>query len=175
MQKLAFLVGTWSTVEQHEASPGMPAGSSTGVAFFRPGPGARSLIETFRASGSMGQFEGLGIVSWDPEKQLYNAYWCDSMTPAGCQPMGTGKWQGKDLVFTGQSDTGATREVYTDITPNSFTFHMFMGDAPKPGMTIKYSKVIGPRRPGPAQRMGAPPPEQKPAPPPKPPQPAPKP
>jgi Protein of unknown function (DUF1579) len=164
MEKLAFLVGNWSTAEQHEAAPGMPAGSSNGRAFFRPGPGSRSLVEQYLAAGSgLGDFQGLGIISWDPKKQAYNAYWCDSMTPSGCEPMGIGAWKGKELVFTGETEQGGqkvqAREVYTDITPDSFTFQMFMGEGPKPAMTIKYTKSgplpRGLGRPGPKPAPGA--------------------
>jgi hypothetical protein len=122
MQKLmSTFRGTWSTAEKHESSPMMPAGNSKGTATFRSGPGGFSLVEDYKEIGGMG-FQGLGIFAWDPQKQAYTGYWCDSMSPNGCADSGAGKWQGADLVYEGEADMGGQKvkmkSVYTDIKPD---------------------------------------------------------
>ncbi len=145
MEKLTkMLSGTWSAAEKHEAMGDMPAGTSKGTAVFRPGPGKLSLVEDYKADmPAMGRFTGLGLVWWDPEKKVYSSFWCDSMTPGGCAPTGTGTWEGENLVFTGEMEMAGQKHTmkstYTDIKPNSVTFNMEMDG--KPSMSIKYTKA----------------------------------
>jgi hypothetical protein len=144
MEKLTrMLSGTWSAAEKHEAMGDMPAGTSKGTAVFRPGPGRLSLIEDYKANMSGMGFTGLGLVWWDPARSEYKSFWCDSMTPGGCAPGGTGKWEGENLVFNGEMEMEGQKHTmkstYTDIKPNSVTFDMEMDG--KPAMTIKYTKA----------------------------------
>ncbi len=150
MQKLIkMFAGNWTAAEKHEAMAGMPAGSSTGTATFRPGPGRLSLVQHFSAKSEMGSFSGMGIFSWDPKLQAYNAYWCDSMTPSGCQSGGTGKWEGDNLVFNYEWDMGGTkvnmRDTYTEIKPESFVLNSEMDG--KAAMTIRYTKQAAAKAP----------------------------
>jgi hypothetical protein len=60
----------------------------------------------------------------------------------------TGKWEGNDLVFTGESEMQGkkykTQQKFTDITPTSFTFKLASAEEGQPMkevMTIKYKKA----------------------------------
>ncbi len=144
MQKLIkTLAGTWNAAEKHEAMEGMPAGTSTGTTVFRPGPGRLSLIQDYKSHmAGVGAFTGLGLVWWDPDKKMFTSMWCDSMTPSGCAVGGTGKWEGNDLVFTGEMEINGqkhpTKETFTNIKPDSVTFNVEMDG--KPSMSIVYTK-----------------------------------
>jgi hypothetical protein len=148
LKRLAVnVLGMWRAEEQHEAMGPTPAGSSTGTAVFRLGPGGLSIIENFRVRGDLGQVTGLGIVSWDPKAQLFKAYWCDNLTPSGCEPMGTGKWDGDKLVMTSETEEGgkklSVRETYSGFTADSFTWTMESGGPGgklAPMMTVKYTR-----------------------------------
>lgn len=153
LQKYANMVmGSWTVQESHEASDMMPAGTSTGMAMFRNGPGGFSVIENMSMNGSMGKFTGMGIVWYDLKDQEYKGTWCDSMTPA-CDTSFSARWEGDKLVATGSSEMPDgkktyMREEYTDITPNSFTFTMYGGpneNSLQKFMTMKYTRKSGPR------------------------------
>lgn len=145
MKKLTtMLSGTWKVEEKHEAMDQMPAGTSTGTSVFRSGPGRLSLIQDYKSTmGGMGSFSGLGLVWWDPADKLYKGFWCDSMSPSGCAPIGTGKWEGNDLVFNGEMDMNGQKHTmkstYTNIKPDSVTFNMEMDG--KPAMTMTFTKL----------------------------------
>jgi len=153
LQKYSNMVlGTWTVQESHEASDMMPAGTSTGTAMFRNGPGGFSVVENMSMNGSMGKFTGMGVVWYDLKDQAYKGTWCDSMTPA-CDTGFSAKWEGDKLVATGSSEMPDgkktyMREEYTDITPSSFTFTMYGGpdeNSLKKFMTMKYARKSGPR------------------------------
>ncbi len=150
MQKLIkMFAGNWTAAEKHEAMEGMPAGSSTGTATFSPGPGRLSLVQHISGKSAQGTFTGMGIFSWDPKAQSYQAYWCDNMTPSGCQSGGTGKWEGDNLVFNYEWDMSgkkvSMRDTYTEIKPDSFVLNSEMDG--KPAMTIKYTKQAAAKPP----------------------------
>jgi hypothetical protein len=152
MQKFADMVlGTWTVHESHDAGDMGPAGTSTGTATFRQGPGDLSVIEDFSSNGSMGPVKGMGVFWWEPKQQAYKGLWCDSMTPV-CYSSTTAKWEGEKLVAQGESempDGGKMfmKDEYTDITPTSFTFTMYGGpnaNTLKKFMTIKYTRSSQP-------------------------------
>jgi hypothetical protein len=144
---LQMFQGRWSTEEKHEPSEMMPqGGTGKGQESFRPGPGKMSVIAEYTSQGTMGEFSGIGIASWDPAAKAYHIHWIDN-TGAGMTVM-TGRWEGKDLVFTGSDMMMGkkmfTRHAYTDITPTAFTYTIDMGPTSnqlKRAMTVKYTKV----------------------------------
>jgi len=147
MERLAMLHGRWSVEEKHEPSEMLPqGGTGKGQESVRPGPGRLSLIAEYSSQGPMGEFSGIGLLTWDPAERVYRMHWTDN-TGMGVSVM-TGKWEGKDLVFTG-SDMMAGKKVYsrhafTELTPTAFTYTIDVGPAPnqlKRSMTIRYSKV----------------------------------
>ena len=151
MQKLSkTVVGTWSVAEKHEPSPWAPKGATgKGTTVFKNGPGGLSLVQDYKSSSSVGSFAGHGVMWWDAQAGGYKGIWCDSMTPAGCTVnKGITKWEGNNLVGSDEMDMMgqkvAVKEMWTDITPDSFTFRMEGGPPGgdmKPVMTIKYTRA----------------------------------
>jgi hypothetical protein len=145
------VLGSWAVRETHEASDMGPAGSSTGTALFRKGPGGLSVIENLRTTGSQGRFDGLGVFWWDAQQQAYKGVWCDSSAPQ-CDPGATAKWEGDTLVARNEIQLPdgkkmMTKSVYSEITPKSFTFTMYSGpdeNTMKPFMTIRYLRKSSP-------------------------------
>ncbi|HVZ18542.1 MAG TPA: DUF1579 family protein [Terriglobales bacterium] len=149
MKKLTdTFTGMWKTTATVEKNAFFPlAGTAEGRSDFRSGPSGNSLVERARSHGVMGTFAGLGLFWWDAKAAAYKAIWCDTLTPDGCDAMGTGHWDGNNLVFTSDTDTnGSTmhmRETYSAVTADSFTFTMeaAMGEAPmQKMMTILYQR-----------------------------------
>jgi Protein of unknown function (DUF1579) len=141
--------GMWNTTATVEKNMFFSeAGTSAGHSEFRSGPAGNSLIERARSHGVMGVFAGLGVFWWDAKAAAYKAVWCDSLSRSGCDLLGTGHWDGPNLVFTSLVDMGGgntmqMRETYSAITADSFTFTMeaAMGDAPMAKMmTIQYQR-----------------------------------
>ena len=142
-----MLYGRWDTEEKHEPSEMLPqGGAGKGLETVRPGPGGLSLISEYKSEGPMGIFSGVGITTWNPAEKAYHIHWTDNSGP-GVFVL-TGKWEGKDLVFTA-SDMMAGKKIYarhafTEITPTTFTYTIDTGSAPnqlKRNMTIKYTKI----------------------------------
>ena len=168
IQKLKWLVGRWHVEEKYEPSSFVPkGGEGKGIETIHEGPGKLSLLANYRSEGPMGAFEGHGIIVWLPQEKVYKYYWVDNLDPAG--EVSTGKWEGKDLVFTYISDMmgkkTVTKEVYTDIAPDSYTFYFDMGPqgtTPKRVMTFKYTRSEAPGREGRGRRDSDPSPPSAP-------------
>jgi Protein of unknown function (DUF1579) len=150
MQKLTkMLVGKWTAVTKTEPMGGTPGGEAKGEATFYRGPGGLSLIEDFKSTGGgFGDFRGHGVTYWDPAAKNYTGVWCDSMTPTGCAPGGTSKWEGDKIVgYMEMPDekgkAAKYRMTYSDIKPDSVTFTMEApdGSSYKPMMTIVYTRA----------------------------------
>jgi hypothetical protein len=145
---IKMFAGKWKTKETFEKSPMMPnGGSGEGEAMSHPGPGGLSLMDHYKSKNPMGTFEGHGATWYDPSDKMYHAFWCDNMTPTGCQLMGTGKWEGEDLVFTSDSEMNgqkiSTKMIVSDIKPDSYKWRMLMGQGGQlqPFMSTVYTKV----------------------------------
>jgi uncharacterized protein DUF1579 len=144
MKDLRALVGTWTTDETYEASAMGPAGTGSGTNTVRLGPGGFSVLMEQRSKGSLGNFSGHGVYTWDPESKAFKIAWVDSMTP-GLQTE-TGHKQGENLVFTGESTMGGkkikVRDVWSDFTPTSHTLTSYNddGSGEKKVLTAKFTK-----------------------------------
>lgn len=145
-----WLVGTWQTEEKFAPAPefGMPnGGSGKGTSVVKLGPGGFSVIDDYKSRNVMGRFAGHGVTYWDPSEQAYKSFWIDSMSGKG--ETQTGKWEGNDLVFVGESDMQGkkikTLGKFTNITPRSYTFTLAnsISGEMKEMLTINYKKVGG--------------------------------
>jgi len=140
--------GMWKTTATVEKGPFFPeAGTATGRSDFRSGPAGNSLVEHAHSHGIMGTFAGYGLWWWDAKASAYRGMWCDSLSPDGCDTMGTGTWSGNTLTFTSEMDMGQgkmqIKETYADIAADSFTFTMESGMDGAPMtkmMTIQYQR-----------------------------------
>ena len=138
MQKLfnAFL-GTWSVTEKYEPSEAMPdGGAGQGEEVYRAGPGGSFIIEEVQLKEATGEISGLGVAWWDDYAQAYRALWCDSANPDRCVAMTHfGKWESDQFVVRGEFErNGKTfmfKEVFSEITPTSFTQTLYQGEAGK--------------------------------------------
>jgi uncharacterized protein DUF1579 len=145
MEKLNFQLGTWTTQEKHEPMMGFNGGEGKGVINVKAGPGGLSLVTDYKSVGPMGNFTGFGVAFWDAEEKVYKSYWLDNSTAGSMNT--TGRWEGKELIFTGemkmQGQSYSLKEVYTDITPTSYTMQMFMNEGSGPlklAFTLKAKK-----------------------------------
>jgi hypothetical protein len=158
MKKIAkMLVGTWRIDEKVFPGPLAPNGASgKATETIRIGPGSTSILMDYKGT-SIGNFTGHGILSWSPEKKMYESAWVDSMAPGGVMTM-TGNWQGEDLVFTGTDNMDGkrmhSRHTYTNIKPDSFTFTMEAG--PDGGKLEKMMELHYKRAPGGTTRARTP-------------------
>ncbi len=98
MERLKKLyLGTWDYTETYEKTLFYPqGGSDTGVYTSELGPGGNSIVNRFHSRGAVGEFEGLLVMTWDPE-EAYKSYVFGNGFP-GCVVQ-TGQFEGDALVF----------------------------------------------------------------------------
>ena len=143
------LNGNWKVsgkILDESWSPGGDEGAGTDIVHAGPG-GFTSLSMAKMSFKKMGKFAGHGVVWWDDTKKAYQGLWCDNWGPT-CAPTGDGKWEGENLVFTGEMQMGPqkmpVRQTYSNITVNSFDWKMEVGDGKggwKPEMSLKYERA----------------------------------
>ena len=136
MQKLHFLVGTWSYTEKYAPSDFGPAGQGTGNMTCKVGPGGFSVLCDFRGVGTMGESIGHEIHTWDPKDKKYKSASVGNQWPGMMHS--TGQAEGKDLVFMGTLEIGGNklnfRTAWTDMQAKSVKFNVSF--AP-PGQPLK--------------------------------------
>jgi hypothetical protein len=138
MQKLfdTFL-GTWSVTEKIEPSEMMPkGGTGQGEEVYKAGPGGISLIEEIHLKEGANEISGLGVGWWDEKVKGFRVLWCDSENPNGCIMMAhLAKWEGDQWVlgdeFQRDGKKFVFKEVFSEITPTSFTQTLYQGEAGK--------------------------------------------
>lgn len=145
------LIGRWRVsgkILDQQWAPGGAEGSGTDIV--RRGPNGFSVISDSQMDfGKMGPLTGHGVMFWDPKRQGYSGFWCDSWTPI-CDSTGIGKWEGDKLVFNGEMEvegqTVPLRQTYSNFTKSSFDWYMESGDGKggwKPAMSLKYTRANG--------------------------------
>lgn len=131
MQKLYFQVGNWKVVEKHESGQGFSGGEGKATIKAWKGPGGLSVETDYNGTGPLGQFIGKSLVTWDGEEKIYKSYWFDNFQAGAF--ITTGRWEGSDLILTGEQKMMGQKyqfkQVYTDITPASYTSKIYMGEA----------------------------------------------
>jgi hypothetical protein len=131
MQQVAdALVGTWSITQKFEPDEWTPnGGTAEGEETWRCGPGGFTLMEEAHWKEPSGKtFYGLALMWWNANKG-FQGIWCESDNPNGCDLAGAAsgscKWQNNQLVidteFERHGKKFAWHEVFSDITPTSFT------------------------------------------------------
>jgi hypothetical protein len=138
MQKLfdTFL-GTWSVTEKIEPSETLPkGGTGQGEEVYKAGPGGVSLIEEIHLREGFRESSGLGVGWWDQKAKGFRALWCDSENPNGCIMMAhLAKWEGDNFVLRGEFERDGKKflfkEVFSEITPTSFTQTLYQGEEGK--------------------------------------------
>lgn len=143
------LSGTWSISEElapDASSPKRKVGKGTII--WRPGPGGFSAVEEYRSQQGDEEITGLGAFWWDEAAHGYHTIWCDSTNPGGCIDFkNTARWEGETLVLQEDYDVHgkkyAFKEVFGDITSDTFTQTLYGGEA---GGPLKIDEVIRARK-----------------------------
>ena len=101
MERLKFYLGEWDYTETY------PKGAvNAGVYTSRLGPGGMSMINTFHSHGPVGDFEGMLVITWDPNEKIYKEYVFNGVFPGAI--VETGQFEGDDLVFRGEVSMAGT-------------------------------------------------------------------
>jgi hypothetical protein len=100
-----FYLGTWDYTETYPKSAFTPnGGQNTGIYTSELGPGGNSLINRFHSQGPVGDFEGMLIMTWDPQEKAYKSYIFGNDFPGAV--VETGNFEGDKLVFRGGMSIG---------------------------------------------------------------------
>lgn len=143
------LAGTWSITLNVEPNEHMPKGGvGKGEEIWKPGPGGLSLIEEYHSTGDEGEMSGLGVFWPGSQPSTMQVVWCDSTKPNGCGLMkGGARWQGSRVVLEDESQADGRkvifREVFSDMSLNSFTQTLYQGESAddlKTFLTIKATR-----------------------------------
>jgi len=103
MQRLAHLyAGKWEYTETYPK-----AGQNTGVYTSEAGPGGNSIINRFHSKGPVGEFEGMLIMTWEPNEKAYKAYALGGDFPGAL--VETGQWEGDSLVYRAEVTMGSRK------------------------------------------------------------------
>jgi len=146
---LRALEGTWSITDQLMPDAASPKGKTgTGTIIWRPGPGGFSAVEEFRSQQGDVEVAGLGQLWWEDAIHGYHTIWCDSTNPGGCIDFkNAAHWEGSTLVLQEDYEVNGKkftfREVFGDITQDSFTQTLYGGEA---GGSLKVDEIIHGRK-----------------------------
>jgi len=149
------LTGEWSLNVKFEPNASAPNGlANTGEETWRPGPGGFTLLEEEHLRMPEGDLFLLGVLWWNTATKSLHGMECQNLLPYTCDVKGaqndiTMNWDGKEFVIdemeTSKSGKKSVwREVWSDITPNSFTQTGEYGDPGGPRkrlFTIHATKV----------------------------------
>ena len=126
------LAGEWSLRVKFEPSSSEPNGLvNTGEETWRPGPGGFTLLEEEHLRMPEGDLFLLGVLWWNTATKSLHGMECQNLLPYTCDVKGAQNdiamsWDGKQFVIdeleTSMSGKKSVwHEVWSDITPNSFT------------------------------------------------------
>ena len=153
------LKGEWSLSVKFEPSASEPNGlANSGEETWRPGPGGFTLLEEEHLRMPERDLFLLGILWWNTATKSFRGMECQNLLPYTCDVKGaqndiTMNWDGKEFVID-EIETSKTgkksvwHEVWSDITPNSFTQTGEYGDpggARKRLFTIHATRVTSDR------------------------------
>jgi hypothetical protein len=126
------LEGKWSLSVKFEPSASAPNGLvNTGEQTWRPGPGGFTLLEEEHLRMPEANGFLLGIIWWNTATKNFQGMECQNLLPYTCDVKGaqndiTMSWDGKQFVIDEVEMSTAGKksmwhEVWSEITPNSFT------------------------------------------------------
>ncbi|HEY6251540.1 MAG TPA: hypothetical protein VI685_16395 [Candidatus Angelobacter sp.] len=116
MQRLAKLyVGRWEYTETYPKSAFSPNGGvNTGVYISESGPGGNSIFNHFHSKGPVGEFDGVLVMTWDPNEKTYKAYVFGDSFPAAL--VETGQWEGDALVYRSEFSVNGMKFALRNTT-----------------------------------------------------------
>jgi hypothetical protein len=124
MERLAkALVGDWNTTETMEKGE-FSGGSRHGVVHVRLAAGGTTLIYEVHSDGSAGKLDGMLVIWWDKDANLYRVFVCFNNPSHPCEMRGTAHWEGDSFVNdyeeTIKGKKAPWRDTFT-FTPTSHT------------------------------------------------------
>ena len=139
------LTGEWSLSVTFEPSTSAPNGvTKTGEETWRRGPGGFTLLEEEHLRMPDGDLFLLGVLWWNTATKSLHGMECQNLLPYTCDVKGaqndiTMNWDGKQFVIDEMETSKSGKksvwhEVWSEITPNSFT------------QTGEYGEPGGPRK-----------------------------
>ena len=116
MERLKKLyLGTWDYTETYEKTPFYPqGGTDTGVYTSELGPGGNSIMNRFHSRGPVGDFDGLLVITWDPNENAYKSYVFGNSFP-GCIVQ-NGQFEGDALIFRSEFAAGGMKLKLRNVT-----------------------------------------------------------
>ena len=126
MERLAkALVGDWNTTETMEQGEFFPNGGSRhGVVEVRLAAGGTTLIYEVHSDGSAGKLDGMLVIWWDKDANLYRVFVCFNNPSHPCEMRGTAHWEGDSLVNDYEQTAKGKKMLWRDtfaFTPTSHT------------------------------------------------------
>jgi len=126
------LTGEWSLSVKFEPTSSAPSGLvNIGEETWRHGPGGFTLLEEEHLRMPEGDLFLLGIIWWNSETKSLHGMECQNRLPYTCDVKGaqndiTMSWDGKQFVIDEMETSKSGKksiwhEVWSEITPNSFT------------------------------------------------------
>ena len=126
MERLAkALVGDWNTTETMERGEFFQNGGSRhGVVQVRLAAGGTTLIYEVHSDGSAGKLDGMLVIWWDKNANLYRVFVCFNNPSHPCEMRGSAHWEGDSFVNdykeTVKGKKMSWRDTFT-FTPTSHT------------------------------------------------------
>src|SRR5262249_17440341 len=116
MQRLSKLyVGSWTYTETYPKSARMPNRRvNTRLYTSELGPGGNSIINRVHSKGSVGEFEGILIMTWDPKERAYKAFALGDSFPGALVEIG--QWEGDAVVYRSEFSVGSTKLALRNST-----------------------------------------------------------
>ena len=126
MERLAkALIGDWNTTETMEKGEVFPNGGSRhGLVHARLAAGGTTLIYEVQSDGSAGKLDGMLIIWWDKNANLYRVFACFNNPKHPCEMRGTAHWEGDSFVNDYEETIKGSRTPWRDtitFTPTSHT------------------------------------------------------
>lgn len=132
MQRLSSaFAGSWRTTEVFTPNEFYPRGGSRkgGVRFILS-TGGTSLVERVHSQGSAGMLDFMVVVWWNKDDSVYHFFTCGNAGTNPCKLRGTAHWEENSFIneyeLTLRNTTKRCRDVFSQITPTSFTLVAYM-------------------------------------------------
>lgn len=110
MQRLSSrYLGIWKYVERYGNNV-----ENTGIYTSALGPGGNSIVNHFHSQGPAGEFEGMIVMTWDPQEKAYKEYVLSDAVPGAL--VETGRWEGDSLTFRTTLTMGTAKVALRNTT-----------------------------------------------------------
>ena len=126
MERLAkALVGDWNTTETMQRGEAFPNGGSRhGIVHVRLAAGGTTLVYEVHSDGSAGKLDGMLVIWWDKDANLYRVFICFNNPRDPCEMRGTAHWEGDSFVNDYEESVKGKKTSWQDtftFTPTSHT------------------------------------------------------